>query len=75
MRKKINYKNKQMNLKVIKDFLPPPQDLILREDGQKITIILSKDSINFFKMHAKKIKSPYQKIIRKVLDSYVNHYK
>ncbi len=61
-------------LKVIKDFLPPPDQLILKEDGIKVTISLSKRSVNFFKTHARKSKIPYQRMIRRVLDEYANAY-
>ena len=41
---------------VSKDFLPPPDQLVLRDDGVKITISLSKRSVDFFKRHAAKSK-------------------
>lgn len=58
----------------VADFLPPPEELVLKEDNQKVTLSLSKQSISFFKKHARKNKSKYQTMIRKVLDSYVAHY-
>src|SRR6266550_3250170 len=50
-------------LEVVKDFLPPPDRLVLRDDGVKITISLSKRSVDFFKRHAARSKVPYQKMI------------
>lgn len=61
-------------LRVIKDFLPPPDRLILKEDGVKVTISLSKRSVDFFKKHAKKSKIPYQRMIRRVLDEYTSAF-
>ena len=61
-------------LRFIKDFLPPPDQLILKEDGVKVTISLSKRSVDFFKMHARKSRVPYQRMIRRVLDEYAHHY-
>jgi predicted DNA binding CopG/RHH family protein len=61
-------------LRVIKDFLPPPDQLILKEDGVKVTISLSKRSVDFFKKHAKKSRIPYQRMIRRVLDEYASAY-
>jgi predicted DNA binding CopG/RHH family protein len=61
-------------LRFIKDFLPPPDQLILKEDGVKVTISLSKRSVDFFKKHAKKSRVPYQRMIRRVLDEYAYHY-
>ena len=60
--------------KVIKDVLPPPRLLALREDKVKITISLSKSSIEFFKKEARRNRTSYQKMIRKVIDFYASHY-
>lgn len=61
-------------IRVIKDFLPPPDQLILKDDGVKVTISLSRRSVDFFKSHAKKSKVPYQRMIRRVLDEYAGQY-
>ena len=52
----------------IKDFLPPPEQLILKEETKKVTIVLSQKSIEFFKKKSKSTHVPYQQMIRKVLD-------
>jgi len=36
-------------LKVIKDFLPPPDQLVLKEENVKITISLKNQVLNFLK--------------------------
>ena len=59
---------------VIANFLPPPDQLILKDDGVKVTISLSRRSVEFFKAHAKKSKVPYQRMIRRVLDEYAGRY-
>ena len=61
-------------LKVIRDFLPPPEDLILQEETVKVTISLSKFSVDFFKNAAKRHHTAYQKMIRSLLDIYVSRY-
>jgi predicted DNA binding CopG/RHH family protein len=61
-------------IRIIENFLPPPDQLILKEDGIKVTISLSKRSVDFFKKHARKSKIPYQRMIRRVLDEYAHHY-
>ena len=58
----------------IKDFLPPPEQLILKEDTKKVTIILSQKSVEFFKEKSKVTHVPYQQMIRKVLDNYTEAY-
>jgi predicted DNA binding CopG/RHH family protein len=76
MKKKIKYTDEPMGeLRVIKDFLPPPQDLVLKADNVKITISLSKSSIDFFKEEAKKQRTSYQKMIRRVIDVYAARYR
>lgn len=74
MNAKIKYTNKPIEAKVIKDFLPPPDELAFREEGVKITIALSKKSIEFFKSEATKHHTQYQRMIRKLIDSYVDAY-
>jgi hypothetical protein len=44
-------------LRVVRDFLPPPEDLVFRDEAIKITIALSKGSVDFFKGEARK--GPY----------------
>lgn len=55
----------------IKDFLPPPEDLIMPERTVKVTILLSESSVESFKKFAEKHHTKYQKVIRKLLDEYV----
>jgi len=75
MKTKTKYTEEPMGeLKIVKDFLPPPDQLVLREDNVKVTISLKKSSIIFFKEQAKKQKTSYQKMIREVVDWYASHY-
>jgi hypothetical protein len=75
MKSKIKYTDEPMGeLRVIKDFLPPPEKLVLREENIKITISLNKSSIDFFKKEAQKHHIPYQKMIRRLIDWYASHY-
>lgn len=74
MKEKIKYSNGPMNkVEVIPDFLPSPEDLALKEETVKVTISLSKASIDFFKKEAKQYHTPYQKMIRRLLDEYAFH--
>jgi predicted DNA binding CopG/RHH family protein len=76
MKKRISYTDEPMGeLRVVKDFLPPPDRLVLKEDNVKITISLSKSSIDFFKTEAKKQRTSYQKMIRRVIDVYTEKYR
>ena len=57
MKTKTKYTEEPMGeLRIIKDFLPKPDKLALKEENVKITISLKKSSIDFFKKKAKKHK-------------------
>jgi predicted DNA binding CopG/RHH family protein len=60
-------------VKVISDFLPSPEELVLKDETVKVTIALSKTSVEFFKKEAKKYNTQYQKMIRRLLDEYAAH--
>lgn len=62
------------DVEVAEDFLPPPKDLVDRQENVKITITLSKSSIEFFKDEARKHQTQYQKMIRRLLDLYASHH-
>ncbi len=67
----IDYTKGEMgNVRIVKDFLPPPSQLVLRDDNVKVTLSLSRRSINFFKREARKQHVPYQKMIRALVDGY-----
>lgn len=72
MKKTINYTDGEIgNIKIIEDFLPTPEELVLKEDNTKITISLTTETVDFFKAEAKKHHTQYQKMIRNLLDVYV----
>ena len=74
MKKKIRYTDEPMGkVKVISNFLPSPEELFLKDETIKVTIALSKTSIDFFKKEAKKHNTQYQKMIRRLLDEYAAH--
>ena len=71
MKKKMAYTDEPMGeIRLIKDFLPSPEELALKDETVKITISLSKTSIDFFKQEAKKHRTQYQRMIRRLLDEY-----
>lgn len=75
MKGKTRYRDEPLGkLEIVSDFLPPPGKLVLRDDGVKVTISLSKRSVDFFKRHAARSKVPYQKMIRSLLDGYVKYH-
>ena len=72
MKKKIRYTDGPIvgELRVIKDFLPPPEELVHAPTRVKITMALNLETWNFFKREAKKYRVPYQKMISNLLDAY-----
>jgi predicted DNA binding CopG/RHH family protein len=72
MKRKIKYKDEPLgDLQVIEDFLPPPDQLAFKEETVKVTIALSKSSLEFFKKEARKHHTQYQRMIRRLIDFYV----
>jgi predicted DNA binding CopG/RHH family protein len=57
-------------VRVVKDFLPAPDALVAREDNVKVTLALSRRSVDYFKSAAKARRVPYQRMIRALVDAY-----
>jgi hypothetical protein len=75
MSARIKYTDEPLGrLKIVPDFLPRPEDLALREEGVKVTLALSKRSVEFFKNEAREHKTQYQRMIRRLLDAYAAHH-
>lgn len=71
MNAKIKYTDEALGkVEVIADMLPSPEQLAFKEDMVKVTISLSKNSVDFFKREAKKHDTKYQQMIRRLLDAY-----
>ena len=60
------------DLRIVPDFLPSPEELAFREESVKITIVLNKRSVDFFKSEAAKYNTGYQRMIRRLIDAYVD---
>jgi len=75
MKKHIQYKNEPIGeIKIVKDFLPPPEKLVFKRKNIKITMALDVESVNFFKKIAQRNHVPYQTMIRNLINSYVAKY-
>jgi predicted DNA binding CopG/RHH family protein len=75
MKKKIQYSDEPIGkTKVIKDFLPSPEELAFREETVKVTLQLSRASVEYFKKEALLHHTPYQRMIRRLLDEYTTHH-
>lgn len=58
----------------VKDFLPPPGQLVVPEPSVKVTLYLSRPSVEFFKRQALRHHTKYQRMIRQLVDRYASHY-
>ena len=61
-------------LTVIADFLPSPEELFPRSEAQKITILVDKNTVVFFKKAASKYGQKYQRMMREILNKYAKKY-
>ena len=70
---KIKYTDEPLGeIRVVQDFLPSPSELAFREEGVKVTLALSKKSVAFFQAEASRHHTQYQRMIRRLLDAYVD---
>jgi predicted DNA binding CopG/RHH family protein len=75
MKSKIKYTDEPMGeLRVVKDFLPTPEQLVVKEENVKVTISLNKSSFEFFKKTAQEHHTSYQKMIRRLIDWYASQH-
>ena len=75
MSERIKYTDEPLGrVKVMPDFLPSPEELAFRDEGVKVTLALSRRSLDFFKGQASRYRTPYQRMIRRLLDSYVERH-
>ena len=73
MKPKIKYTNEPLGkVELIADMLPSPDELAFKEDTVKVTIALSKSSVDFFKSEAQRHNTKYQQMIRRLLDAYTD---
>lgn len=61
-------------LKRVPDFLPSPDQLVPPQDHMKVTLALTKSSVDFFKRQAKKHRTKYQVMIRELIDLYAQKH-
>jgi predicted DNA binding CopG/RHH family protein len=74
MKRKIRYTNEPLEMEKVGDFLPSPGQLALREPTVKVTLSLSRGTVDFFKSRARRHGSRYQKMIRRLLDVYASRF-
>ncbi|MDP2653259.1 MAG: CopG family transcriptional regulator [Candidatus Omnitrophota bacterium] len=73
-KKKTNGDQPTGKLTRVPDFLPPPEELVLPDETVKVTLSLTRSSVEFFKREARKNNIKYQKMIRELVDRYAKQY-
>jgi predicted DNA binding CopG/RHH family protein len=68
-----NIQNQEKMREGVTDFLPPLSKLVTREATAKVTLELTRSSLEFFKRQAKQERVPYQRMIRGLIDAYARH--
>ena len=58
----------------VPDFLPLPRQLVRRDDTVKVTLALSRSSVDFFRGQARRQGVPYQRMIRALVDEYARRH-
>ena len=58
------------DVRVVEDFLPSPDELVMADETVKVTLSLTRRSVDFFKHEAEKRRVPYQRMIRALVDGY-----
>ncbi|MEI6729706.1 MAG: CopG family transcriptional regulator [Pseudomonadota bacterium] len=71
MSKKIKYTDEPIKTgERVVDFLPPPSQLVKRNEMVKVTLELTRESLDFFKSQAQETHIPYQIMLRGLIDNY-----
>ena len=68
MKKRIRYSDEPIGpVEIVPDFLPPPEELAREDDGVKVTLSLSRRSVEFFKARGADGRTfSYQRMIRRL---------
>ncbi len=64
------------DIEIIEDFLPKPEDLVLRKpESERVTLVLDKTTVDFFRQKASELDGSYQRMIRNLLREYALHHR
>jgi hypothetical protein len=56
---RVNYTSEPLDtVRVVEDFLSPPEDLVFKEENVKVPMSLRKSSVEFFKTEAESVIPP-----------------
>ena len=61
------------DIKVVKDFLPSPEQLTPKKNTVRVTMEFTRESIEYFKREAQHYNASYQAMIRNLVDAYAKN--
>ena len=61
-------------LQQVKDFLPAPEFLFSNNEKVRVTVYLSKFSLDYLKKQAQQHHTKYQRMVRELIDQYVSQH-
>lgn len=70
---KIKYTDEPISSRPTKDIFPSPEELMRSEEKQRVTLELTKSSLDSFKKFAQKNNASYQVMIRRLVDFYAGN--
>ncbi len=75
MRKKTGYADEPLKFgKRVKDFLPPPSELVRRGQTEQVTLELSRSSLDFFRKRARRGGVPFRRMLSGLIDAYARKH-
>jgi len=74
MKKRIKYSDEPMMLRVVPDFLPPPDRLRLKQSRVNVTLEVARESLDFYKTHTRGGRDGYRVLMQQLLDLYASRY-
>jgi len=75
-KRSVKYTNEPIGkVQIIPDFLPSPNELVLKDKTIKVTLSLTKESVDFFKREANAHHAHYQQMIRELLAQYATYHR
>lgn len=69
---KVKYTDEPISSRPTKDIFPSPEELMRSEEKQRVTLELTKSSLDSFKKFAQKNNASYQVMIRRLVDFYAD---
>ncbi|HMB95847.1 MAG TPA: hypothetical protein VKK61_07385 [Tepidisphaeraceae bacterium] len=74
MKKRIKYTDEPMKLRLIPDFLPPPNQLRVKTSRVKVTLEVARESLDFYKTHTRGGRAEYRRMMEQLLDFYASRH-